>query len=151
MSLILQRSSRFPEGMALPVVCFFEVRSLGQGFSTLELLTFDSRCFFVVGSNLAQCKMPLTSLVSQLANDSSPCPSLLVSVKRVSRHCRVCLNIWQKPWLTESYWHRSSTLYLNLPVCVSLQIWIDTDELTQRRYYIYRYTYQLLKHKVIRL
>lgn len=88
MSLILQRSSRFPEGVTLPMVCFFEVRYLGQGFSTLALLTFDSRCFFVVGHNLAQCKMHLTSLVSQLANASSPCPSLLVSIKHVSRHCR---------------------------------------------------------------
>lgn len=93
MSLILQRSSRFPEGVTLPVVCFFEGRYLGQGFSTLVLLTFDPRCFFVVGSNLAQCKMHLTSLVSQLANASSPCPPLIVSIKRVSRHCRVCLNI----------------------------------------------------------
>lgn len=77
MRLILQRSSRFPEGMTLPMVCFFEVRYLGQGCSTLVLLTFDSRWFFVVGSNLAQCKMHLTSLVSQLANASSPCPPLV--------------------------------------------------------------------------
>lgn len=112
---------------------FFEVRYLGQGFSTLALLTFDSRCFFVVGSSLVQCKMHLTSLVSQLADASSPCPSLIVSIRRVSRHCQVCLSIWQKPWLTGSYWHRSSTLYLNLPVCASLQIWIDTGKLTKRR------------------
>lgn len=72
---------------------------LDWGFSTLKLLTFGIRLFFILGEEGHPVHPRMLSSLSGLCPlEDSSTPTVGTTTKNISRHCHMSLGEWKQNW-----------------------------------------------------